>query len=312
MAAPTITFAVSSGRVDREAGIIRGVSLISEGPALGHGVQIDSRTLEQVKEAASQYEGGLKVKLDHSGGAGDIIGFVENLRIEGSKLLGDLNLLEKSPHRDYVLEIAEKIPDTFGLSIAFSGPTELASDKRTVLQRCSEIYSVDLVSEPAANRDGLFSRILSKFNDANGVSIEIEPNPEMNDDMKQAVEQMIQSAMMAYGERLSKLESMLPKEEEKEVAMSAQTDAVKLAANEAAIAAVKEFSKTIGAPAAPVVSSEAAAPKTETKTFEAVVAEKTAELKGDKAAAITFCIKNNSDLYVAYRSRVQAGEKIKL
>lgn len=312
MAAPTITFAVSSGRVDREAGIIRGVSLISEGPALGHGVQIDSRTLEQVKEAASQYEGGLKVKLDHSGGAGDIIGFVENLRIEGSKLLGDLNLLEKSPHRDYVLEIAEKIPDTFGLSIAFSGPTELASDKRTVLQRCSEIYSVDLVSEPAANRDGLFSRILSKFNDATGVSIEIEPNPEMNDNMKQAVEQMIQSAMMAYGERLSKLESMLPKEDEKEVAMSAQTDAVKLAANKAAIAAVKEFSKTIGAPAAPVVSSEAAAPKTEAKTFEAVVAEKTAELKGDKAAAITFCIKNNSDLYVAYRSRVQAGEKIKL
>ena len=312
MAAPTITFAVSSGRVDRAAGIIRGVSLISEGPAFGHGVQIDGRTLEQVKEAASQYEGGLKVKLDHSGGAGDIIGYVENLRIEGSKLLGDLNLLEKSPHRDYVLEIAQKIPDTFGLSIAFSGPTELAADKRTVLQRCSEIYSVDLVSEPAANKDGLFSRILSKFNDANGVSIEIEPNPEMNDDMKQSIKQMIESAMMAYGERLSKLESMLPKEDEKEVAMSAQTDAVKLAANEAAIAAVKEFSKTIGVPAAPVVSSEATAPKTETKTFEAIVAEKTAELKGDKAAAITFCIKNNSDLYVAYRSRVQAGEKIKL
>ena len=46
--------------------------------------------------------------------------------------------------------------------------------------------------------------------------------------------------------------------------------------------------------------------------LETLVAEKTAELKCDKAAAISFCIKNNSDLYVAYRSRVQAGEKIKL
>lgn len=310
---PTITFATAAGQIDRAAGVIRGVSLISEGPALGHGVQVDAKTLEQVKNAAAQYEGGLKVKLDHSGGAGDIIGYVSNLRIDGSKLLGDLNLLENSPHRDYVLEIAEKIPDTFGLSIAFSGPTELASDKRTVLQRCSEIYSVDLVSEPAANRDGLFSRMMNKFNDASGVSIEIEPNPEMNEEMKKAVADMIQSAMMAYGERLSKLESMLPKPEDKPAAMEAKkTESVELAAKEAAQAALKEFAKTIGAPAAPAVSSEAPAPKVEAKTFEALVAEKTAELKGDKAAAISFCIKNNSDLYVAYRSRVQAGEKIKL
>lgn len=309
---PTITFATVAGQIDRAAGVIRGVSLISEGPALGHGVQVDAKTLEQVKSAAAQYEGGLKVKLDHSGGAGDIIGYVSNLRIDGSKLLGDLNLLENSPHRDYVLEIAEKIPDTFGLSIAFSGPTELASDKRTVLQRCSEIYSVDLVSEPAANKDGLFSRMMNKFNDASGVSIEIEPNPEMNEDMKKAIAGMIESAMMAYGERLSKLESMLPKPEDKPAAMSAQNDVVQLAANKAAEAALKEFAKTIGAPAAPAVSAEAPAPKVEAKTFEALVAEKTAELKGDKAAAISFCIKNNSDLYVAYRSRVQAGEKIKL
>jgi len=299
---PTITFAVSAGQIDAASGVIRGVSLISEGPALGHGVMIDRRTLEQVKAAAEQYAGGLKVKLDHNSSAGDIIGYVSELRIEGTKLLGDLHLLQNSPHRAYVLEIAEKIPDTFGLSIAFSGPSELGADKKTVLQRCSEIYSVDLVSEPAANRDGLFSRIMKKFNDASGVSIEIEPNPEMNDDMKKAVAGMIESAMMAYGDRLSKLESMLPKPEEKPAAMAAkQEDAVQLAAKEAASAALKEF-----------VSAEAPAPKAEAKTFEALVAEKSAELKGDKAAAITFCIKNNSDAYVAYRSRVQAGERIKL
>lgn len=312
MAAPTITFAAAAGQIDAASGVIRGVSLITEGPALGHGVMIDAKTLEQVKAAAEQYSGGLKVKLDHSGGAGDIIGYVDALRIEGRKLLGDLHLLQNSPHRGYVLEIAEKIPDTFGLSIAFSGPVEMGADKRTVLQRCTEIYSVDLVSEPAANAEGLFSRMMSKFNDASGVSIEIEPTPEMNDDLKKAIAGMIDSAMMGMTDRLAKLESMIPKPEEKPAAMSANNDAIALAAKQAAADALKEFAKTIGAPAAPAVSAEAPAKKEESKTFEAVVAAKATELKGDKGAAIAFAIKNHSDLYAAYRSRVQAGELIKL
>ena len=312
MAAPTITFAAAAGQIDAASGVIRGVSLITEGPALGHGVMIDAKTIQQVKAAAEQYSGGLKVKLDHSGGAGDIIGYVDALRIEGKKLLGDLHLLENSPHRGYVLEIAEKIPDTFGLSIAFSGPVEMGADKRTVLQRCTEIYSVDLVSEPAANKDGLFSRMMSKFNDASGVSIEIEPTPEMNDDLKKAIAGMIDSAMMGMTDRLAKLESMIPKPEDKPAAMSANNDVVALAAKQAAESALKEFAKTIGAPAAPAVSAEAPAKKEESKSFESVVAAKAVELKGDKGAAISFAIKNNPELYAAYRSRVQAGELIKL
>lgn len=312
MAAPTITFAAAAGQIDAASGVIRGVSLITEGPALGHGVMVDATTLQQVKAAAEQYEGGLKVKLDHSGGAGDIIGYVDALRIEGQKLLGDLHLLENSPHRGYVLEIAEKIPDTFGLSIAFSGPVEMSADKKTVLQRCSEIYSVDLVSEPAANAEGLFSRMMSKFNDASGVSIEIEPTPEMNDDLKKAIAGMIDSAMMGMTERLAKLEQLACGTEPKPAAMSANNDAVALAAKQAADAALKEFAKTIGAPAAPAVSADAPAKKEEPKTFESVVAAKAAELKGDKGAAIAFAIKNHSELYAAYRSRVQAGEIIKL
>ena len=314
MAAPTITFAVAAGKIDAEAGVIRGVSLISEGPALGHGVMVDARTLQQVKAAAEQYEGGLKVKLDHNSGAGDIIGYVDALRIEGKKLLGDLHLLQNSPHRGYVLEIAEKIPDTFGLSIAFSGPVEMSGDKKTMLQRCSEIYSVDLVSEPAANAEGLFSRIMQKFNDASGVSIEIEPNPEMNEETKKAIAGMIESAMMGMGERLSKLESMLPKPEDKPAAMSAKNDEVQLAAKQAAEAALKEFAKTIGAPAAPAASAEVAAPaaKSEAKSFEAIVAAKASELKGNKGDAIAFAIKNHAAEYQQYRSRVAAGEVVKL
>ena len=308
-----ITFAASTGAIDAEAGVIRGVSLITKGPALGHGVMIDDKTLAQVKTAAEQYAGGLKVKLNHSGGAGDIVGYIDALRISGEKLLGDLHLLQTSPHRAYILEIAERIPDTFGLSIAFSGPSEKSTDKLTTLQRCSEIYSVDLVSEPAANPNGFFARKLKLESDVSeSPEAEIEIKLPMNDDLKQAIEGMIQSAMMGMNDKIAKLESALAPKEDKPAAMSAQNEVVQLAANTAALAAVKEFAKSFGAPAAPIASAEAVKPVVQVQKFEDVVAAKATELKGDKSSAITFAIKNHADLYAVYRARVQGGELVKL
>jgi len=313
--APVITFAApSAGVIDAKSGIIRGVSLITKGPALGHGVMIDEKTLAQVKSAAEQYSGGLKVKLNHDGGAGDIVGYIDTLRISGEKLLGDLHLLATSPHRAYILEIAERIPDTFGLSIAFSGPSEKSADKLTTLQRCSEIYSVDLVSEPAANPNGFFARKLKQLESDASESPDAEINIEipMNDEMKNAIEGMIQSAMMSMNDKLSKLEAALAPKEEKPAAMSAQNDVVQLAANAAALAAVKEFAKSFGAQPAPIASAEAVKPVVKAQKFEDVVAAKATELKGDKGSAITFAINNHADLYSAYRARVQSGEIVKL
>lgn len=309
-----ISFSASAGVIDAESGVIRGVSLITVGPALGHGVMIDRTTLEQVKIAAEQYAGGLKVKLDHSGGAGDIVGYIDGLAIQGEKLIGDLHLLQSSPHRGYILEIAQRIPDTFGLSIAFSGPSEKSADKLTTLQRCSEIYSVDLVSEPAANPSGFFARKLKQLQtgEIEQPEAKIEIELPMNEEMKKAIEGMIQSAMMSMNDKLAKLESALPPAPEKEVAMGAQNEVVQLAANAAALAAVKEFAKSFGAPAAPVASAEAPKPVVQSQKFEEVVAAKSVELKGNKSAAISFAIKNHADLYAAYRARVQGGEIVKL
>jgi hypothetical protein len=320
---PIISFAaVADSKIDAEAGVIRGVSLITVGPALGHGVAIDRKTLEQVKTAAELYTGGLKVKLDHSGGAGDIIGYIDTMRIEGDKLLGDLHLLQSSPHRTYILEIAQRIPDTFGLSIAFSGPSEVGSDKKTILQRCSEIYSVDLVSEPAANPDGFFSRKLKELESVmpkNEPSGTPQNNNPMNEDDKKSIGGMIESAMMAMNDRLSKLESaMAPSvevevEKEKVAEMKAKTDMITNAANEGALAAIREFSKQFGAPAAPVASAEAVKPADAVKrSFEQIVADKSVELKGNKSAAISFAVKNHSAEYTDYRARVQSGEIVKL
>jgi hypothetical protein len=123
---------------------------------------------------------------------------------------------------------------------------------------------------------------------------------------------MIESAMMGLSERLSKLESAMPKPEDKPAAMSAQNETVQLAAQKAAEAALKEFAAKIGAPAAPVVSAEAPAKKDEPKKFEDILKAKKDELKGDVAAAMSFCIKNHSSEYLAYRTRVAQGEIIKL
>lgn len=320
---PIISFAaVADSKIDAEAGVIRGVSLITVGPALGHGVAIDRKTLEQVKTAAELYTGGLKVKLDHSGGAGDIIGYIDTMRIDGDKLLGDLHLLQSSPHRTYILEIAQRIPDTFGLSIAFSGPSEVGSDKKTILQRCSEIYSVDLVSEPAANPDGFFSRKLKELESVmpkNEPSGTPQNNNPMTEEDKKSIGGMIESAMMAMSDRLSKLESALAPavevevEQDKVAAMKAKTDMITNAANEGALAAIREFSKQFGAPAAPVASAEAVKPADAVKrSFEQIVADKSVELKGNKSAAISFAVKNHSAEYTDYRARVQSGEIVKL
>ena len=301
-----------AGQIDTTASVIRDVAVVTEGVALGHGVSIDATTLEQVKAQAETYSGGLKVKMDHGGGAADIVGFLTNFRIARPKLIADFHVLSSTPHRDYIFEIASKIPDTFGMSIAFSGPTELGADKKTVFQRCSEIYSCDLVSEPAANASGLFAAAqLSEGEDAPEITI----NLPMNDETKKAIAGMIESAMMGLGERLSKLEASFPKTEDKDAAMSARNNEVKLAAETAALAAVKEFTKSFGAapvkasaPAEAVAAPAAVAPK----KFEEIVAAKAAELKGDKGAAIAFCIANHQAEYVAYRARVQGGEIIKL
>jgi hypothetical protein len=135
----------------------------------------------------------------------------------------------------------------------------------------------------------------------------------MNDEDKKAIAGMIESAMMGLGERLSKLESMLPKPEDKEVAMASRNDEIKLAAEAAGLAAVKEFAKSFGAPVTKAIASEApAAPApAAAQKFEELVAAKATELKS-KSAAIAFCVQNHKNEYAAYRTRVQAGEIVKL
>lgn len=146
----------SRGAVDVNRGIISGVSIVTKGEAATHGMMIDDTTLSQVLDSAMTYPGGLKVKMNHRSGVDAVIGTLQNLKIEGPSLRGDLHILDSAEQRNKLLEMANKMPEAFGLSIAFrNSPVEI---DKVQYARCSEIFSADLVDDPAANPTGLFSK----------------------------------------------------------------------------------------------------------------------------------------------------------
>lgn len=153
------SFAIASGKIDSKRGVITDCSVITIGPALGHNMRIDATTLEQVVECGNAFVGGVRVRFaeeDHEGGAATIAGTLRKFRIDGDQVRADLHLLKKSPAYDRILEMAEEIPDQFGLSIVFSGVHEMDDDDNRIA-RCDELYGVDIVARPAANPAGLFT-----------------------------------------------------------------------------------------------------------------------------------------------------------
>jgi hypothetical protein len=149
-------FAAATGsRVDREAGILRGVSVITAGvEAKGHGIWIDQTSLEMVKAAAETYIDGLQVKSDHGSGFGEIEGVLRDFVIDGNQLRADFHLIKSGEEYERICEMAEMMPSSFGLSIEFSGISEEIDEYRYA--RPVEIYAVALVDQPAANPSGLF------------------------------------------------------------------------------------------------------------------------------------------------------------
>ncbi|MFZ4696150.1 MAG: hypothetical protein ACOYMV_13590 [Verrucomicrobiia bacterium] len=130
------------------------MSLITGGvTARGHDLTVDDTTIAQLFQSATS-KGTIPVKLDHKSGIENVCGYVTAFRVEGNKLLGDWHLLKTHPHFATTMEKAERMPSCFGLSAAFVGKEEAREGKK--FARCAELLSVDCVTQPAANPDGLF------------------------------------------------------------------------------------------------------------------------------------------------------------
>jgi hypothetical protein len=285
-------FATLDNRIDAAEGVIYGVAVITKGPALGHGMSVDDTTLAGVVAQANTYEGGMKVKLDHTDSAGAIVGYLRNFRIEGDAVRADLTLLKSSPHRDYVLEIASTIPDTFGLSISFSGADEKIGDH--VFARCTEIYSADIVSEPAANPSGLF-----QAGDTQPTS-PLQMTPE-------EIQAAIAAALAPLTEKIAALEAAIVVDATADTTEMTDADKAKvqIAAKEAALSVLREFSASLPAP----VKFSAPAVEPIAESFESIVrALKAGGTKHNDAVRKTQAEK--PELYATYLSRAQKGEVI--
>ena len=117
----------SGGRFS--SGIIRGVSLIATGEALGHEMWIDETTLAQVIEASSLGKHGVKSRFTHpsmsSDGMGRHLGRIHDVQLSDGRVVGDLHFAESAhntPDGDlasYVMTLTKEDPNAAGLSIVF-------------------------------------------------------------------------------------------------------------------------------------------------------------------------------------------------
>lgn len=124
--------------IDQESGMIRDVVMLQEGPAQGHGVELEAEFVENIVAYDVRYFSkiGLKARFDHpgasSGTMGSQLGIFSNFRTREKKgkmqAIADLQLLdsaELSPThpgmKSWVLSMAEERPDFIMSSIVFQG-----------------------------------------------------------------------------------------------------------------------------------------------------------------------------------------------
>lgn len=166
--------------VDRAQGIIYNYAVITKGPALGHNMTVDDKTLAQVVELGNKSANGIKSRFDHPNASntsmGTYLGRTKNFRRVGDRVLADLHLspsAKEAPQGDlhsYVLGLAQSDPQAFGASIVFEGKTEFQLNEDGSRQadaagkplpgfaRVEKLLASDVVDEPAANPGGLFSQ----------------------------------------------------------------------------------------------------------------------------------------------------------
>ena len=169
-------------RIDREAGIIRGVAIMKEGPTHDDRYTIDGTTLAQTRAfIAERGDQGMKSRFTHpnlsNDGLGRRIGAVMNPRIDGDTLRGDFHKSQLAANRagaaemiETVFDQAEESPEDFGMSIAYREDEQAMKRDGDALNkntkrgdpiappplRLTGVRAVDVVDEPAST-DGFFS-----------------------------------------------------------------------------------------------------------------------------------------------------------
>ena len=187
-------FSAPVANIDRDNGIIQGVTIARIGPAKGHDGFIDRTFLLQIVDNAASKPAGIKARFGHpnmcSQALGTYLGRFKNYSYLSDKVNADLYLddtAKSTPGGDlftYVLDMAEKNPDMFGASIVFEIADSVFLEENVEGEnvqkeyfRLKELRATDIVDEPAAT-DGLFSEntfagVATQFLDENPAILEL-------------------------------------------------------------------------------------------------------------------------------------------
>ena len=167
----------TNGKVDFDAGIITGVSLISTPEAKGHNIKIDAQTIQSFYDAVDGQSIKAYYRHDPENDALSTIGLWTEFKIvedeEYTKLTANFVALDswRENHADQfqaLFELAEKAPEAFGVSAEFLAKQivygkdgeELEWDGESdddVFARAVEVNAFSIVAQPSANPTGLFS-----------------------------------------------------------------------------------------------------------------------------------------------------------
>ena len=161
------------GGVDNDRGILRGISVVTEGEAKGHGVWLDRDFVLETVRQGNDSKSGIKARFGHptmsSTALGSFVGRFKGFRAEersGSlSAVADLYLSNSAKDTpggnlyDYVINLANEDPKAFGTSIVFEPADDFKKEDspEKVFATMSALRAADLVDDPAANPDGLFS-----------------------------------------------------------------------------------------------------------------------------------------------------------
>jgi hypothetical protein len=226
--------AIGGGTIDKEAGIIKGVVILTGDKVSRNKTLYTKKALE---EAVTRYEGA-KMYLDHPKSdegvvrsVRDLGGTYKNVRLEEGRMLkADLHLLPNDGIKNLVIPIAEAKPQGVGLSIRDRGK---GRDENGVFLVESfapkSVFSIDLVTEASVN-ENLFESI------------------EGGDDMK--IEEItlddLQKGNPTLVEAIKKDErATVMKELEEKIKKGEQADALILEAKKAKILAEAGFTKEV-------------------------------------------------------------------
>jgi hypothetical protein len=277
-----------------------GISVATVGPALGHEMFVDDVTLLQA-EQAGQAGSPVKVFVDHDESIDSLIGLLNNFRIEEDQLRADLELLSAHPQAEFYAEILSKAPGRVGFSMAFSGKPEELGDRR--FARVENLVSVDLVSRPAANREGVFragSEPAQVDTSAEGMT-ESSVTEQVEFDAKAAIEALTavvskleESVAAIAADKSEPAEAEVVAEEVKSEEAAPAPEAAELSALSAKVA---ELEIALAAKGSEAVASNAVASEDPVEQFKAA-----SESKDWKRAAQIFSA-NKSAIFRARNAR---------